>query len=114
MDLAPGRILGKVVEAAFEFNFDVSNFIAAVMHLDVVQASINRALQPHGVEDRRFQFLHSGFIPLPRGSTIQINNSLQARASINGKEAGPLKFEGEMMEFDQIVRGANEGEALPP
>ena len=68
--LAPGKLLGKVVEAAFEFNSDVSNLIAAVMHPDVVQASINRALQPKGVEDRRIQFLHSGWLPTTRGSVV--------------------------------------------
>jgi len=51
--IEPARLLGEVVAAAYRYNQDVSNLVAAVMHPKVVEASINRALAPEGIEDRR-------------------------------------------------------------
>ena len=50
------------------------------MHPDVVQASINRALQPQGVEDRRIQLMHSGWLPVPKGSVVNVHG--QAAAAV--------------------------------
>src|SRR5215472_8626566 len=45
-----------------ELGLNVSNLIAALNHPRVVEASIRRALTERGVQDRRMQFLHSGFL----------------------------------------------------
>jgi hypothetical protein len=72
------EFLGAVASSAFRYCYDVSSLIAAVAHPKVVEASIKRALRAEGVEDRRMQLVHSGFLPTPRGAQISIN--AQARA----------------------------------
>jgi hypothetical protein len=113
--LAPGRLLGKVAEAMYEFNADVSNLLAAVAHPDVVQASINRALQPKGVEDRKIQFLHSGFLPAPRGSVVNVHAQAAAFASVSSSAVGDEgtalpEFEEATVEGSKIVRRELEGD----
>ena len=104
LDLSPGRVLGAVVETAFNDNLDVSRLIASVRHPEVVEASIERALTPEGEADRRMLFQHSGFVPVQNGSNISINNSVKAsQTSVVEKKFGLPSFEDDMREDDLLA-----------
>ena len=101
LDLSPGRVLGAVVETAFNDNLDVSRLIASVWHPQVVEASIEKALTPEGEADRRMLFQHSGFTPKSTGAVVnvQANANSQAVAGANADRGLP-SFEDTVSEKD--------------
>jgi hypothetical protein len=110
-EIPPHESLGAVVSAAFKFCYDVSSLIAAVAHPKVVEASIERALRPDGVEDRRMQLLHSGFLPTPRGAQISINAQARAYAAApTGEEFNVPDFAKDAQMALDAVRAQEEEE----
>jgi hypothetical protein len=82
--------------------------LAGLAHPQIVAASIKRALQPDGTQDRRLQFLHSGFLP-HEGSVFNVSATADAVAhSVSGAavEAGPglPPFEVETVERAKLMR----------
>jgi hypothetical protein len=109
MGIEPARLLGEVVAAAYQYNQDVSNLVAAVIHPKVVQASIDRALEPEGIDDRRFQFQHSGFLPSPRGPAVNVYNSLRPTVAVNAPEnSGLPRFEDGVIAISSMLRGESD------
>jgi hypothetical protein len=104
----PAKLLGEVVTAAYGYNQDVSNLVAAVMHPKVVQASIDRALEPDGIEDRRFQFQHSGFLPSPRGPAVNEYNSMRPTAAVSVENSGLPRFEDGVIATSRMLRGESD------
>lgn len=103
--LCHGKLLGSVVEAAYACNMDVSNFVAAVAHPKIVKASIDRALQTNGVEDRRMQFQHSGFLPMPRGPAISVFTTISVTKPHEDQFETPLPpFEEDSIEKSKYLR----------
>lgn len=78
--IPPKNILMAIAGAGFEANCDIANLLASHMHPKVVEASIKEAQKADGIEDRKLLMSHSGFIPVPKGSSIVINNAPQAIA----------------------------------
>lgn len=78
----PFHFLGVVAEAAIRFCNNASVLIAALILPEVVQRSIERALTPEGVEDRKMLFQHAGFIPSPKGSEVRLLNQIAVSANI--------------------------------
>jgi hypothetical protein len=116
VELSPSEFLGTVTRAAYSHNLDVANLIAAVNHPRVVEATLASAIDnPYGTEDRRMLHQHHGFLPQPKGQTIQINNQPQAFAAANAKAAaaseasstgpGLPTFEQDGIEIVQAIRG---------
>ncbi len=92
-----------------KFNADVSTLVAAIAHPKGVEASIDRALEAQGVDDRRMLFQHSGFIPTLRGSTVNVLN--MARVGVQGRLDPNLPtFEEDMMLIEKAARGVQEDE----
>jgi hypothetical protein len=81
--LSPVKFLKLVVGVAFEMHCDLANLVAAVAHPEVVEASIETAkmLGPVGFEDRKLLMQHHRFIPIPRGTSINIGVSASAQAA---------------------------------
>ncbi len=99
----PCELVGAVAAAAFKFNADVSTLIAAIAHPKVVEASIDRALEAEGIDDRRMLFAHAGFIPSPRGPTVNVLN--MARAGVRGRLDPNLPtFEEDMALTEAAIR----------
>lgn len=104
-EISPGEFLGKVTQVAFEQSADISNLIAAVHQPDVVAYTIKQAKRPKGHMDRRMLFQHAGFLPMPKGTEINILNALSARASAKDDEKGGLPtFEEEVIELSAVTR----------
>ena len=111
----PSEIMSAVVSNAMTFGVDVGNFVAAITHPQVVQAAVRAAKDPAGLEDRRMMFQHQGFIPTPKGTTINVN----AHASSNAQAAAVAAKDPSVPSFADDLRNirAVEGtilRALPP
>jgi hypothetical protein len=61
------------------------------------------------IENRKLQFQHSGFIPLTKGSTIQIHNTFRNQAILGTR--GLESFEETMKRYDI---SSEEKNGLPP
>jgi hypothetical protein len=67
--MKPSEFLGAVVRASFEFTNELTDLLVATAFPEIVQAAVQRARTPRGVEDRRMLFEHVGFLngPTPLG-----------------------------------------------
>jgi hypothetical protein len=105
----------EVMRACMKRNIEMSNIYAGLAHPAVVKRNIKSALLAKGVKDREMFLQHSGWLPLPKGSTIQVN--AQAAAGVppsnlpvgtgigEGTERTPLpEFEEMTVEGSKIVR----------
>jgi hypothetical protein len=106
------KIAGLVAEASIRYGINVSNMLAGLAHPQIVAASIKRALQPDGTQDRRFQFLHSGFLP-HEGSVFNVFATAGAAAESVRSVAvntgpGLPPFEAETMERARLFREGEE------
>ncbi len=101
----------EVMRACMKRNIDISNMYAGLAHPKVVQRNIAQALKPKGIRDREIFFQHTGWLPLPKGSQINVNaqataQSLSAaKGSSNEEEGPPLPpFEEQTVEASMIAR----------
>jgi hypothetical protein len=103
-DIDPSHFLGVVAEAAQKFHANASILIAAVNMPAVVGKSVRVAMTDKGVQDRKFLFEHSSFIPMPQGARVSILNQNALRAEINNEqpEKGLTSFEKRMEMADVI------------
>ena len=61
---------------------------AAERHPDVVAASLDAALLPDGVTDRMANLKHMGYLPSPKGSSVNVNVNASANAAAVSKSDG--------------------------
>jgi hypothetical protein len=105
----------EVMRACMKRNIEMSNIYAGLAHPAVVKRNIKSALLAKGVKDREMFLQHSGWLPLPKGSTVNVN--AQAAAGLppsnvpvgtgigEGTERTPLpEFEEMTVEGSKIVR----------
>jgi hypothetical protein len=60
--MTPSEFLGAVVRASFELTNEMTDLLVAAAFPEIVQATVQRARTPRGVEDRRMLFEHIGFL----------------------------------------------------
>lgn len=80
----PSALMALVVKTAMDFGRDVANFVAALTHPRVVEASVKSAEKIDseiGFKDREMLFKHHQFIPLPKGMTVNLHASANAQAA---------------------------------
>lgn len=94
--IRPGMVLGTAAEAAFDYNTDVSKLMAAVAQPAIVQATIDSALTPEGVQDRKLLHQHSRFLPTQHGTVVNVE--AKAVAAAQSTQIGLPKFEDDMGE----------------
>ena len=103
------ELLGEVVRVAFSHNTDLSNLIAAVNQPKVVQATVDAALKADGADDRKILHQHSGFVPIPKGSSTivrfqqLINNAREVEPGDSPNTLPP--FENDTILFNTAQRG---------
>jgi len=68
------RMFGIVAQEVSEQAEKATALLAKAMHPEVVQATINYALMPHGDKDRKMMHLHAGFVPTPKSSMTVFGN----------------------------------------
>jgi hypothetical protein len=110
-ELTISRIAGAVAEAAMQHGMNMSNMIAGMAHPKIVQTSIERALRPDGIQDRKLQFMHSGFLPHEGGSVFNVSASAAAESLTSTVvQTGPAlpSFEAETIERTKLIREGEE------
>jgi hypothetical protein len=76
----PSKLLGLAIAEANKQSYQLSSLIAAIKHPEIVARSASQALEPDYIDDRMAQLKHSGFIPIPKGSQINVYNTASALA----------------------------------
>ncbi len=104
----------EVMRACMKRNIEISNIYAGLAHPSVVKTNIKNALKMKGVKDREMFLQHSGWLPLPKGSTVNVN--AQAASGTLPGMPGPVpigeptertalpEFEEATVEGSKIVR----------
>jgi hypothetical protein len=84
-------ILEAVAGVQFDLGYDLSHLIVSQQLPTVVERSIKVAKTTRGFKDRELLMKHSGFIPVPSGSVINLNQKIiQAQSQ---RDAGLDSFE---------------------
>lgn len=100
----PGHFCGVVVEAAIKFRDNATYLIAALNMPEIIQQSVKFAKRPEGIRDREAFMKHSGFLPTPQGSRVNILNQATANAAAQVEanvERGLPSFERSMSDLEE-------------
>jgi len=101
-EILPEDYLSEVTRLMFRVNIDAANLIAAAAHPKVIKRAVIEAQRPEGIQDRRFLMQHSGFLPLPNGTVINVQQ-------VNQPEPVPSSvlpsFEESVKRNIQVIRG---------
>ncbi len=71
--LETGKVLGLIVSEVYQQNEQAALLMAASAQPDVVQATIDAAVQPAGTRERDMLHKHSGFVPVPKTSVTIVH-----------------------------------------
>jgi hypothetical protein len=66
------KVLGLVMEEVFVQAGQTGRLLAAARHGEVVQAAIDMAVSPGGTQERKMILQHSGFLPVPKTSIVNV------------------------------------------
>ncbi len=105
-DIDPLHFIGVVGEAVKKYGQNAAIVIASLSFPDVVSRSVKQALTKDGFKDREALMKNQGFVPIPRGHTINVNANAAARADASSapESKGLPSFEKSMRDSDDIVR----------
>lgn len=123
--ISPKHILMAIAGAGYDANCDIANLLSSHLHPAVVAASAKAALKADGIEDRKLLMQHQGFIPVPKGMSINIHASSSAQAAASAHatsshDASVPSFLSDVDEIgavDRVVQGeivTTQAKALPP
>lgn len=101
-EIPPEDYLAEITRIAFRVNCDAANLVAAAAHPKVIKRAVMEALKPEGVQDRRFLLQHAGFLPLPTGTVINVQQMNQPQ---NEAPARLPPFEESVKRNIQTLRG---------
>ena len=103
-------IISIIVTTAMEFGQDAGNLVAAVTHPEVVRQAAKSAKRIGGqfaeisYKDRQALFQHHGFIPMPKGTTVNVH----ANASASAKAAAVAAADPSMPSFAATMASLEE------
>jgi hypothetical protein len=110
----------------FKRSYDIARIVAAISHPKIVDATIEAAQRPQGFMDRQMLHQHAGFLPLPKGQTINIDSRTQTINATAGMSApnatskvsvtvpsGLPTFESDGIELIGAVRGDASANSVP-
>ncbi len=109
--ILPADFFGRIASIAYELGQHAANLIAGAHHPEVVATTIRNAKKPGGFRDREALLKHSGFVPVPRGSRINIG--FQTNIEAPARPASLRPFEEETLHLTRVLRD-EEGGALVP
>jgi hypothetical protein len=74
-DIAPADFIGEVARMSFRLSVDAGVLMAAEAHSEILKTSLEAAKMPVGVKDREWHLKSAGYIPLPKGVNLLIQNN---------------------------------------
>ena len=106
-NISPRLLIEAVAGEAFEQGVNVANLIAAHHLPAVVSESVKVAVTRKGVKDREMLMQHHGFLPVPKGTTVNVLAVAQAKGGLG--ESLP-DFEQSVVSLGEAARSV---ERLP-
>lgn len=79
-EITPDEFLGTVLTALWKRSVDIAKLTAITAHPRIVEATIEHAQGQWGNADRRMLLDHAGFLPMPKGQTINVG--VDARSTV--------------------------------
>jgi hypothetical protein len=73
--LDPKKVMGMIFSEVFSQNQQAAELMAASAQPDVVQATIDRAIEPGGTREREMLHKHSRFVPVPQTSVTFVREA---------------------------------------
>jgi hypothetical protein len=86
--LDPTDLLGPITRVAHLHGAMIGAIAAAEKHPAIVEASLAAAQLPNGTEDRMANLKHMGYLPSPKGSSVNVNVNASATAQAASKSEG--------------------------
>lgn len=83
--LDPTDLLAPITRVAHLHGAMLGAVKAAERHPEIVDASLAAAVTPDGVEDRMANLKHMGYLPSPRGSSVNVQVNASATAAAAAK-----------------------------
>lgn len=117
----PESLLQAIARVAHLHGAMEGAITAAKRYPEVVTASLNRAVEADGVEDRMANLKHMGYLPSPKGSSVNVNvnaNATAAAASQSASASLPAPEDTirriiEATQRETALKGAAAQHALP-
>lgn len=110
--ISPATMLGDAVEIAYEKKRVLTKLIASVSLPAVVARNIHEAKKADGIEDRRMFLTGAGFLPTPKGSTVNVSANANAAAAMttDGAPSGLPDFDDSVVSLSEVIRKATESQ----
>lgn len=99
----PVKLVKAIVGSAFESGCDIANLVAATAHPDVVASTVKFAQKLDGVEDRKMLLQHAGFLPTPKGTTINVGVTANATAMAAAAASSDSSVPSFLEDMDEIA-----------
>jgi hypothetical protein len=109
--ISPGRLFGFICESAYEADQSTAALVRSMNQTGIVMQMVKFAKKKDGFKDREALLKSSGFLPLPRGTQVNVNATAQAGARVsssssNGRLDEALEsMEEDTLEFTEVIRG---------
>lgn len=78
--ISPPALMNSIVVAVQTCGVHMSNLVAALSLPDIVQTSVEQAMTAEGISDREWQLKHASFLPMPKGSQVNVQVNATATA----------------------------------
>jgi len=81
------KVLALIFAEVFSQNQQVAELIAANAQPDIVQATVDRGVEPGGSRERDMLHKHSGFVPVPKTSVTFVRNAARVITGDDNSQA---------------------------
>jgi len=106
------KMFGIISQEVMEQSRMAVSLLSKARHVEVVQATIDAALHPLGVQDRRMLHQAEGFVPVPKNNITHIHGNVDARTQTANVAVLPPVEESVRRLSDRFNTGI-EVQALP-
>lgn len=106
-EITPDEFLGAVLTALWKRSVDIGKLTAIAAHPRVVEATIEAAQSQWGSNDRRMLLDHAGFLPQPKGQTINVGVDARTAVQVNSDvqiSKGLPSFEEDGKKINTAIR----------
>jgi len=101
--ISPHDIVGMVVAEMSRYHYSVSEGIVAMNHRAVTETMMKNARTVKGIADREMVMKHSGFLPLPKGSEVNVFQGVRVDSGSEAPTDSRIpRFEEEMAELSTL------------
>ena len=101
--ISPHDIVGMVVAEMSRYHYSVSEGIVAMNHSAVTETMMKQAKTVKGIDDRKMVMQHSGFLPMPKGTEVNVLQGVRVETGLEGPADSRIpQFEEEIAELSTL------------